>query len=47
MESQAPQTAKRLGEIIGRRLLQYKAKQKWQNSQVRLVTNTKPIERTF
>jgi HK97 gp10 family phage protein len=28
MESQAPQTAKRLGEIIGRRLLQYKAKQK-------------------
>jgi hypothetical protein len=28
MESQAPETAKRLGEIIGRRLLQYKAKQK-------------------
>jgi HK97 gp10 family phage protein len=28
MESQAPQTAKRLGEIIGRRLNQYKAKQK-------------------
>lgn len=28
IESQAPQTAKRLGEIIGRRLNQYKAKQK-------------------
>lgn len=28
MESQAPDTAKRLGEIIGRRLNQYKAKQK-------------------
>jgi HK97 gp10 family phage protein len=28
MEGQAQQTAKRLGEIIGRRLLQYKAKQK-------------------
>jgi hypothetical protein len=28
MESQAPETAKRLGEIIGRRLNQYKAKQK-------------------
>jgi hypothetical protein len=28
MESQAPQTAKRLGEIIGRRITQYKAKQK-------------------
>ena len=28
IESQAPQTAQRLGEIIGRRLNQYKAKQK-------------------
>ena len=28
MESQAPQTATRLGEIIGKRLNQYKAKQK-------------------
>jgi HK97 gp10 family phage protein len=28
MESQAPDTAKRLGDIIGRRLNQYKAKQK-------------------
>jgi HK97 gp10 family phage protein len=28
IESQAPQTAKRLGEIIARRLTQYKAKQK-------------------
>jgi HK97 gp10 family phage protein len=28
MESQAPDTAKRLGEIIGKRLNQYKAKQK-------------------
>lgn len=28
MESQAPDTARRLGEIIGRRLNQYKAKQK-------------------
>ena len=28
MESQAPQTATRLGEIIGRRLNQYKARQK-------------------
>jgi HK97 gp10 family phage protein len=28
MESQSQQTAKRLGEIIGRRLTQYKAKQK-------------------
>lgn len=28
IESQAPDTAKRLGEIIGRRLNQYKAKQK-------------------
>jgi hypothetical protein len=47
LESQSQNTAKRLGEIIGRRLTQYKAKQKWQSFQVHLATSTKPTKRTF
>jgi hypothetical protein len=47
MESQSQQTAKRLGEIIGRRLSQYKAKQTWQSFQVHLATSTKPTRKTF
>ena len=47
MESQSQQTAKRLGEILGRRLNQYRIKNKWQNLVQRLGINTKQIERTF
>ena len=46
LESQSQTTAKRLGEIIGRRLTQYKAKQKWVNFQVHLAKSTKPTKRT-
>jgi hypothetical protein len=45
LESQSQSTAKRLGEIIGRRLKQYKAKQKWLNFQVHLATSIKPTKR--
>ena len=47
MESQSQQTAKRLGEILGRRINQYRMKNKWQNLVQRLAINTKQIERTF
>ena len=47
MESQSQQTAKRLGEILGRRLNQYRIKNKWQNLVQRLGISTKQIERTF
>lgn len=47
LESQSEQTARRLGEILGRRINQYKAKQKWQNLVRHLAISTKQIERTF
>jgi len=47
MESQSQQTAKRLGEILGRRINQYRMKNKWQNLVQRLGISTKQIERTF
>jgi hypothetical protein len=47
MESQSQQTAKRLGEILGRRINQYRMKNRWQNLVQRLGINTKQIERTF
>jgi hypothetical protein len=36
-----------LGEILGRRINQYKAKQKWQNLVRRLAISTKQTKRTF
>ena len=47
LESQSEQTARRLGEILGRRINQYKAKQKWQNLVRRLAISTKQTKRTF
>jgi hypothetical protein len=45
LESQADQTAKRLGEILGRRLTQYRAKNRWQNLVQHLAISTKPTKR--
>lgn len=47
LESQSQQTAERLGEILGRRINQYKAKQKWINLVRRLAISTKQTKRTF
>ena len=47
LESQSEQTARRLGEILGRRINQYKAKQKWRNLVRRLAISIKQIKRTF
>ena len=47
MESQSESTVRRLGEILGRRINQYRAKQKWQNLVWRLAKSTKQTKRTF
>ena len=45
LESQANQTAKRLGEILARRISKYRIKNKWQNLVQRLATSTKQTKR--
>lgn len=47
IESQSQTVAKKVGEILGRRMNQYKAKQKWQNLVQRLVINTKQTRKIF
>jgi hypothetical protein len=47
LESQADQTAKRLGEILARRISKYRIKNRWQNLVRHLVKNTKQNEKTF
>jgi hypothetical protein len=47
LESQADQTAKRLGEILARRISKYRIKNKWQNLVQRLGISTKQNEKTF
>jgi hypothetical protein len=45
LESQADQTAKRLGEILARRISKYRIKNRWQNLVQRLATSTKQTKK--
>jgi hypothetical protein len=45
LESQAAQTANRLGEILARRISKYRIKNRWQNLVKRLAISTKQTKR--